>query len=85
MFMEEEGPRVNENRTDELMASGAKTLAVACPFCSIMLTDGVKARNQDESVQVMDVSELLAAGLPDVPLSALKRKRDKVETADADA
>ncbi len=76
MFMEEEGPRVNENRTDELLGSGAKTFAVACPFCTIMLTDGVKARNKDESVQVMDVSELLAAGLPDVPLSALTRKRD---------
>ena len=76
MFMEEESPRVNENRTDELLESGAKTLAVACPFCNLMLTDGVKARDKDEEVQVMDVSELLAAGLPDVPLSALSRKRD---------
>lgn len=86
MFMEEEGPRVNENRTDELLESGAKTIAVACPFCSIMLTDGVKARDQDESVQVMDVSELLAAGIPDVPLSALTRKRNKPDAAeDAEA
>jgi Fe-S oxidoreductase len=77
MFMEEEGPRVNEDRTDELLDSGATTFAVACPFCNIMLTDGVKARDQDEAVQVMDVSELLAAGIPDVPLSALTRKRDK--------
>ncbi len=84
MFMEEDGPRVNENRTDELLESGANTFAVACPFCSIMLTDGVKARNKDEEVQVLDVSEILAAGLPDVPLSALTRKRDKPADAGSD-
>lgn len=85
MFLEEEGPRINENRTDELLESGAKTFAVACPFCNIMLTDGVKARNQDEEVQVMDVSEMLAAGLPDVPLSALTRKRDEPAKTEQDA
>jgi Fe-S oxidoreductase len=85
MFLEEEGPRINENRTDELLESGAKVMAVACPFCNIMLTDGVKDRNRDEEVEVMDVSELLAAGLPDVPLSALTRKRDKPAEADPEA
>ncbi len=74
MFMEEESPRVNENRTDELLATGADAIAVACPFCNIMITDGVKARDADERVTVRDVAELLADSLPDVPLSSLSRR-----------
>ena len=74
MFMEEHGERVNVNRTDELLATGADTVAVACPFCSIMITDGVKLRNQDEAVKVLDIAELVAASF-DVPVSALVRKR----------
>ena len=74
MFMEEESPRVNENRTEELLATGADAIAVACPFCNIMITDGVKARDADERVTVRDVAELLADSLPDVPLSSLTRR-----------
>ncbi len=74
MFMEEESPRVNETRTDELLATGADAIAVACPFCNIMITDGVKARDADERVSVRDVSELLADSLPDVPVSSLTRR-----------
>src|SRR5262249_26923178 len=75
MFMEEESPRVNQERTDELMATGADTIAVACPFCNIMLTDGVKGRDAEERVAVKDVAELLAEAVPDVPASALVRPR----------
>jgi Fe-S oxidoreductase len=74
MFMEEHGDRVNVNRTDEIIAAEVKTVAVACPFCSIMLTDGMKTRNQDENIAVLDVAELVARTLPDVPTSALLRK-----------
>ncbi len=74
MFMEEDSPRVNENRTDELLGTGADAIAVACPFCNIMITDGVKARDADERVTVRDVAELLADSLPDVPLSSLSRR-----------
>ena len=74
MFMEEASPRVNENRTDELLATGADAIAVACPFCNIMITDGVKARDADEKVTVRDVAELLADSLPDVPVSSLTRR-----------
>ena len=52
-----------KNRTDELMATGAKAIAVACPFCNIMMTDGVKARDKEDEVIVKDVSELLAESL----------------------
>jgi Fe-S oxidoreductase len=76
MFMEEhEGERVNFNRTDEILATDASTVAVACPFCNIMITDGVKQRNAEDQLQVLDVAELVARSLPDVPLSALTRKR----------
>ncbi|MEM9490646.1 MAG: (Fe-S)-binding protein, partial [Myxococcota bacterium] len=60
MFMEEEGPRVNLNRTDEVLEAEVDAVAVACPFCNIMLTDGMKMRNKDEEVQVLDVAELVA-------------------------
>ncbi len=71
MFMEEEGPRVNENRTQEALDTGAAAVAVACPFCNIMLTDGMKAKGKDEDIRVVDISELVAERI-DVPLSNLK-------------
>jgi Fe-S oxidoreductase len=80
MFMEEhEGQRVNVNRTDEIIATGVSAVAVACPFCNVMITDGMKERNKDEEIQVLDVAELVAQSIPDVPLSALARKRKKAE------
>ena len=60
MFMEETvGDRVNITRTNELLATGAKTIAVNCPFCNTMITDGVKAADMVDSVQVRDISEIL--------------------------
>jgi len=60
MFMEEHiGDRVNVVRTNELLATGASTIAVNCPFCTTMITDGVKAADKIESVQVKDISELM--------------------------
>ena len=76
MFMEEhEGERVNMNRTDEIIAAEVEAVAVACPFCNIMLTDGMKQRNVDEKIQVLDVAELVAASIPDVPVDRLVRKK----------
>ena len=67
--MEEKiGTRVNHNRTDEILASGADTVATACPFCTIMLRDGVQDRNAGDKVQVLNVSELVA--------KSMKRKRE---------
>lgn len=78
MFMEEhEGQRVNLNRTDEIIETGAEAVAVACPFCNIMLTDGMKQRNVEEKIQVLDIAELVAQSIPDVPLSNLVRKKDR--------
>ncbi|MCS7302589.1 MAG: (Fe-S)-binding protein [Candidatus Kapabacteria bacterium] len=60
MFMEEHvGVKVNHNRTEELLNTGAQTIAANCPFCMTMLTDGVKAADRADKVQVLDVSEIL--------------------------
>src|SRR5262249_12907784 len=76
MFMEEtEGQGVNINRTDEVIAANAEAVAVACPFCNIMLTDGMKQRNVEDKIQVLDVAELVAASIPDVPVDRLVRKK----------
>jgi Fe-S oxidoreductase len=76
MFMEEhDGTRVNVNRTDEVIAAEVEAVAVACPFCNIMLTDGMKQRNVDDKIQVLDVAELVAASIPDVPVDRLVRKK----------
>lgn len=60
MWMEErEGKRVNIERTEEALATGADTIGTGCPFCMTMMTDGVKAKDAAEKVQVKDVAELL--------------------------
>ena len=60
MWMEErEGKRVNIERTEEALATGASTIGTGCPFCLTMMTDGVKAKEATENVQVKDVAELL--------------------------
>ena len=64
MWMEEKiGTRVNNNRADEILATGVEAVAVACPFCTIMVTDGVKARNAEERIQILDVAEVIAKSL----------------------
>jgi Fe-S oxidoreductase len=75
MFMEEHGERVNVNRTDEIIATGVHTVAVACPFCNIMVTDGMKQRNKEEEIEVLDVAELVARAVPDVPVGNLVRRK----------
>jgi Fe-S oxidoreductase len=69
MFKEEEKgeKRINQERTDEAIATGATIIAAACPFCNTMLTDGVKVREKEENVKVMDIAELIAASMPDNP------------------
>ncbi|MBN2207342.1 MAG: (Fe-S)-binding protein [Candidatus Aminicenantes bacterium] len=60
MWTEESlGTRVNHLRTDEVLASGAMTVATACPFCKTMLADGLKDKGRTD-VAVMDVAQLLA-------------------------
>jgi len=58
MWMEEKlGTQINLNRVDEALATGVEEVAVACPFCRVMVTDGVAAR--ESQVQVLDVAQAL--------------------------
>jgi len=61
MWMEERASPINEERAREAAATGADTLAVACPFCTLMLDDGV--RQTGSELRVADVSTLLAEAL----------------------
>ena len=68
MWMEEKiGERINLNRTTEAVATGAQQIAVGCPFCRVMLSDGLtslQAGGQaDDSVEVADVAQLLLASV----------------------
>ncbi len=65
MWMEERGSGINEERVREAAETGAETLAVACPFCTVMLDDGVRASGKE--LRVVDVSTLLAESLPTEP------------------
>jgi heterodisulfide reductase subunit D len=65
MFKEEEKGtiRINVERTNEAIGTGADFIAAACPFCNTMLTDGVKSTEKEETVKVLDIAELVAASL----------------------
>lgn len=65
MFKEEEKgqTRVNFERSDEALGTGAGVVAAGCPFCNTMLTDGVKHAEKEEAVKVMDVAELVASSM----------------------
>lgn len=62
MFKEPENGKkdINIARTEEALATGATTIAVACPFCMTMMTDGVKNKEKESAVQVKDLAELVA-------------------------
>lgn len=65
MFKEDEpgDKRINIERTDEALATGASFIAAACPFCNTMMTDGVKNREKENEVQVLDIAEMIAASM----------------------
>lgn len=68
MWMEENvGKRVNVERSEELLATGADQIAVACPFCMTMITDGVTGAGS--AVPVLDISEVVASKLAAQPTS----------------
>lgn len=64
LFLEDdEGGRINEERTKEALATNAETIASACPFCMTMMTDGVKHFNKTEEVKVKDIAEIILENL----------------------
>ena len=76
MWMEEKiGKRINVERVDEALGTAPSKIATGCPFCRVMLTDGVTARQSDglasERVEVVDVAQLLLTSVKRKPEPAL--------------
>jgi Fe-S oxidoreductase len=79
MWMEEKlGTRINMNRTEEALATGAERIAIGCPFCRVMISDGLTAKQAEgvgAEVEVVDVAQML--------LAAVKRNVTTPEAAEA--
>jgi Fe-S oxidoreductase len=66
MWLEESiGSRINVARVEEAMEEGAETLCVCCPYCMVMFEDGLKDKDADDRVRVLDVAEIVAGALPE--------------------
>lgn len=64
MWMEDRvGTKINVERTAQALATGAETIAVACPFCYVMIDDGVRGEGREDDVQVKDISMVLLDAL----------------------
>lgn len=65
MFKEpEKGQKdINVERIEDALETGASTIAVACPFCMVMMSDGVKNKEKEDSVKVYDLAELIDASM----------------------
>ncbi|GLZ37522.1 (Fe-S)-binding protein [Actinokineospora sp. NBRC 105648] len=85
MWMEERiGKRINVERVDEALGTAPSKIATGCPFCRVMLTDGVTARQADglagEHVEVVDVAQLLLASVKRTPTEPADTPTDEVGT-----
>uniref|UniRef100_UPI00404A5557 (Fe-S)-binding protein n=1 Tax=Candidatus Planktophila sp. TaxID=2175601 RepID=UPI00404A5557 len=77
MWMEEKiGERINLSRVDEAIATGVDEVAVACPFCRVMVTDGMTARESD--VEVLDVAQALLRAVKPQPEPSLSSGNSQV-------
>jgi Fe-S oxidoreductase len=67
MFLgEEKGKRINVERAEELMATGARTIGTACPFCQSMFRDALGGLTQSPP-KLLDIAQIVAAALPASP------------------
>ncbi|WP_156388768.1 heterodisulfide reductase-related iron-sulfur binding cluster, partial [Nocardioides sp. Root151] len=93
MWMEETiGERINVNRTKEAVATGADQIAVGCPFCRVMLSDGLTAEQANggarEEVEVLDVAQMLLASVKGEVATRVRKpaaKKEAVPAAKQDA
>ncbi len=89
MWMEEKtGQRINLNRTTEAVETGADQIAVGCPFCRVMLSDGLTSLQADdkarEEVEVLDVAQLLLASVKRPQAAAPQPVETKAEPSPGD-
>ena len=65
MWMETDAEtRINHRRLAEALDTGAELVATACPYCLLMFDDAIRSKGLGDKVKVMDVTEILAMGLP---------------------
>jgi Fe-S oxidoreductase len=65
MWMEEKiGKRINVTRTEQALETRASIVASSCPFCMTMMTDGIKSKEMQDKVKVMDIAELMDSATP---------------------
>ncbi len=88
MWMEEQlGSRINLNRTEEAISTGADRIAVGCPFCRVMLSDGLTAKQSEgasEDIEVVDVAQMLLASVKESAAPAKGATTESEEQADAE-
>jgi Fe-S oxidoreductase len=72
LWLEEQkrGQRINEMRTEHAIETGAQIVATACPYCLQMFVDGAKSKGVEETLQIVDIAELLAGAALYRPYSA---------------
>jgi len=64
MWMEESiGTRINVKRVEQALPHAPKIIATACPYCAVMMTDGVAALGKDGAIETRDLAELVAAAM----------------------
>ncbi|NEW46545.1 (Fe-S)-binding protein [Nocardia cyriacigeorgica] len=88
MWMEEQlGKRINIDRVDEALTTNPAKIATGCPFCRVMLTDGVTARQEDgkgEGVEVVDVAQLMLDAIERVEPATLTEKLTVIQEPKAE-
>ena len=89
MWMEEDiGERINDMRTDQAIAVKADTIAVGCPFCLTMMSDGIKDRQREENMAAFDIAEIVwnAMGLEAAVKAELpQQQKDAAETKEEES
>jgi Fe-S oxidoreductase len=75
MWVEEEpSKRVNVNRAKEIVDAGVDVVAVACPFCKTMISDGMKHFDKEEDIEVLDIAQVIERTLADPTRSQTVRE-----------
>lgn len=64
---EDRGTRINAERSRQIIETGADVVATSCPFCMVMLSDGLASAEGGAGVASMDISEVLAARIAAAP------------------
>ncbi len=60
---EDQGERINHVRTDEVLETGVDTVCTSCPYCTTMLSDGIKDKEKEDQVKVKDIAEIIAENI----------------------